>query len=148
MKFSWDAPTYPEDIAEEKTQIFYFNKVERGTGRLIDDVIQFTLSDRAYEFNPTRFGIEFDSGTIYEFYGRARYTYGQFGEYTFTSGKSNRVKFLTGLEFNAELIPGTNDIRIVWDDVWDTDGRIDYRILIQIHRVLPSHLQFRIYWQI
>ena len=130
VKFSWDAPTYPEDIAEEKTQIFYFNKVERGTGRLIDDVIQFTLSDRAYEFNPTRFGIEFDSGTIYEFYGRARYTYGQFGEYTFTSGKSNRVKFLTGLEFNAELIPGTNDIRIVWDDVWDTDGRIDYRILI------------------
>lgn len=133
VKFSWGAPQFPheKDIdIHNKFQVFYFNKVERGTGRLIDDVIQFTLSESARDFNPTEYGIELDHGTIYEIYGRTRYTYGQFGEYTFTSGKSNRVKFLTGLEFNAELIPGTNDIKIVWDDVWDTDGRIDYRILI------------------
>ena len=67
---------------------------------------------------------------IYEFYGRSKYTYGELGENSFTSGRSNKVKFLTDVEFGAELISGTNEIRIVWDDVWDTDGRIDYRILI------------------
>ena len=109
---------------------FYFNKVERGTGRVVEDIHQFTLDHNTVSFNPTRYGIELEHGTIYEFYGRSIYTYGEFDEYTFTSGKSNRVKFLTGLELNAEQIPGTNDIKIVWDDVWDTDGRIDYRILI------------------
>jgi len=133
VEFAWDAPFFPDpgdSLVQDRYQIFYFNKVERGTGRLLEDVIQFTLGENARSFNPTRYGIDLDHGTIYEFYGRTRYTYGQFGQYSFTSGKSNRVKFLTGLEFNAELIPGTNDIRIVWDDVWDTDGRIDYRILI------------------
>lgn len=129
VEFSWDAPTYP-DMADEKSQVFYFNRVERGTGKLVQNVTQFTLNGATTRFNPVRYGIELDHGTIYEFYGRSVYTYGPNDEFTFTSGKSNSVKFLTGLEFNAELIPGTNDIRIVWDDVWDTDGRIDYRILI------------------
>lgn len=129
VEFKWDAPTYPV-IAKDKYQVFYFNKVERGTGRIREDVIQFTLNGSTVEFNPIRYGLEFDHGTIYEFYGRSRYTYGEFGEYTFTSGKSNRVKFLTGMEVGAELIPGTNDIRIVWSDVWDTNGRINYRLLI------------------
>lgn len=129
IEFSWDAPTYP-DNAVDKSQIFYFNKVQRGTGKLVENTVQFTLNEGTRKFNPVRYGIELDHGTIYEFYGKSSYTYGDNGEYTFISGKSNRVKFLTGLEFNAEVIPGTNDIRIVWDDVWDTDGRIDYRILI------------------
>lgn len=131
VKFSWelDNDTYPSG-AKDRAQIFYFNKVERGTGKLTENVIQFTLNYNTTEFIPTRYGIEFDHGTIYEFYGRTQYTYGQTGEYTFTSGKSNRVKFLTGLEVGAELIPGTNDIRIVWSDVWDTNGRINYRLLI------------------
>ncbi|ANX00438.1 hypothetical protein CSTERLE_01940 [Thermoclostridium stercorarium subsp. leptospartum DSM 9219] len=130
VEFAWDSPSFPADIARSKSQVFYFNKVERGTGKLLEDVIQFTLAESAKNFNPVRYGIDLEHGTIYEFYGKSRYTYGQYEEYTFTSGKSNRVKFLTGLEFGAEVIPGTNDIRIVWDDVWDTDGRIDYRILI------------------
>lgn len=130
VEFVWGMPHYPAEAVGEKSQVFYFNKVERGTGRVVEDIHQFTLDHNTVSFNPTRYGIELEHGTIYEFYGRSIYTYGEFDEYTFTSGKSNRVKFLTGLELNAEQIPGTNDIKIVWDDVWDTDGRIDYRILI------------------
>ncbi len=131
VEFTWGAPTFP-GIAIDKSQTFYFNKVERGSGIINEDIIEFSLGEGARQFEPTSYGIELEHGTIYEFYGRTRYTYTdtQSVEYTFESGKSNRVKFLTGLELNAEQMPGTNDIRIVWDDVWDTDGRIDYRILI------------------
>ena len=129
IEFEWNKISFPNS-AVSKYQDFYFNKVERGTGRLREDVTRVSLNENIDTFNPGDFGIELDSGTIYEFYGRNRYTYGEYGQYTYTSGRSNRVKFLTGLEVEAELIHGTNNIRIVWDDVWDTDGRINYRILI------------------
>ncbi len=128
--FSWNLPTYPPEATQDKSQTFYFNRIERGTGKIINDVAQITLGSTATSFSTSGYGIELDHGTIYELYGTSSYTYGEFGQYTFTSGKSNRVKFLTHLEFGAELISGTNEIKIVWDDVWDTDGRIDYRILI------------------
>ncbi len=128
--FSWNAPTYPPEATGDKSQTFYFNRVERGSGSLTSDVSEITLSSTDTSLKTTAYGIELDHGTIYEFYGRSSYTYGDLGQYSFTSGNSNRVKFLTHLEFGAELITGTNEIKIVWDDVWDTDGRIDYRILI------------------
>lgn len=128
--FSWNLPTYPPEATKERSQTFYFNRIERGSGKIINDVAQITLGNTSTSFTTSGYGIELDHGTIYELYGTSSYTYGEFGEYTFTSGKSNRVKFLTHLEFGAELISGTNEIKIVWDDVWDTDGRIDYRILI------------------
>ncbi len=129
-KFNWGAPTYPVGATGDKTQIFYFNRVQRGTGILENDVLEFTLDGSDTSLTTTGYGIELDHGTIYEFYGISHYTYGEFEQYEFSSGKSNRVKFLTNLDFGAELISGTNEIKIVWDDVWDTDGRIDYRILI------------------
>jgi len=128
--FSWNLPTYPPEATLERSQTFYFNRIERGSGIITNDVAQITLGSTTTSFTTTGYGIELDHGTIYELYGTSSYTYGEFGQYTFTSGKSNRVKFMTHLEFGAELISGTNEIKIVWDDVWDTDGRIDYRILI------------------
>lgn len=130
VQFRWGAPTYPPEATGDKTQIFYFNRVKRGTGELESDVLEFTLNHTDTSLSTSGYGIELDHGTIYQFYGRSHYTYGELGQYEFLSGKSNTVKFLTNLEFGAELISGTNEIRIVWDDVWDTDGRIDYRILI------------------
>ncbi|HEY8500017.1 MAG TPA: fibronectin type III domain-containing protein, partial [Clostridia bacterium] len=128
--FSWNLPTYPPEATQEKSQTFSFNRIERGSGRITSNVAEITLGSTTTSFTTSGYGIELDHGTIYELYGTSSYTYGDFGQYTFTSGKSNRVKFLTHLEFGAELISGTNEIKIVWDDVWDTNGRIDYRILI------------------
>lgn len=130
VKFNWGAPTYPPEATGDRTQMFYFNRVQRGTGGLENDVLEFTLNGTDTTLTTTGYGIELEHGTIYEFYGKSHYTYGEFARYEFLSGKSNKVKFLTNLEFGAELISGTNEVKIVWDDVWDTDGRIDYRILI------------------
>ncbi|NLN64579.1 MAG: fibronectin type III domain-containing protein [Clostridiaceae bacterium] len=129
-EFSWGAPTFPDMATGDRTQTFFFNQVERGTGKLLSDVLQFTMGRTDTSLVTRNYGIELEHGMIYEFYGRSKYTYGELGENSFTSGRSNKVKFLTDVEFGAELISGTNEIRIVWDDVWDTDGRIDYRILI------------------
>lgn len=129
-KFTWTAPAYPVEATGDKTQIFYFNRVKRGTGNLEQNVLEFRMNGTDNSLTTTGYGIELDHGTIYEFYGRSHYTYGDMNQYEFISGSSNRVKFITNVEFGAELISGTNEIKIVWDDVWDTDGRIDYRILI------------------
>lgn len=129
-EFSWGAPDFPPEATGDRTQIFYFSRVERGTGKMSKDAFEFSMNGTSTSLNTRSYGIELENGTIYEFYGKSQYTYGDSGEYSFTSGNSNRVKFLTDVEFGAELISGTSDIKIVWDDVWDTKGRIDYRILI------------------
>lgn len=129
-EFVWGAPKYPDEATGQRTQTFFFNRVQRGTGHIENDILEFTLDGGSTSLVTSDYGLELEHGMIYEFYGRSSYTYGELGEYTFTSGRSNRVRFLTDLEFGAELISGTNEIKIVWDDVWDTDGRIDYRILI------------------
>ncbi len=128
--FTWGAPTYPSEATGDRSQNFYFNRIERGTGLLNNDVLQFTLNGTDTSLTTRGYGIELDHGKIYEFYGRSKYTWGEFKENTYESGRSNKVKFLTDVEFGAALISGTNEIKIVWDDVWDTDGRINYRILI------------------
>lgn len=130
VEFRWGAPTFPPEATGDRSQTFYFNRIERGSGQLTDDVLSFTMNGTDSVLSTRSYGIELDNGKIYEFYGRSNYTWGEFKEYSFTSGRSNKVKFLTDVEFSAELISGTNEIKIVWDDVWDTDGRIDYRILI------------------
>lgn len=129
-EFFWGAPFYPTEATGDRSQTFFFNLVERGTGNLNSDVLEFTLNDTDTSLVTRGYGIELENGMIYEFYGRSNYTYGEFGENSFTSGRSNKVKFLTDVEFGADLISGTNEIKIVWDDVWDIDGRIDYRILV------------------
>ena len=128
--FTWTPPNYPPQATGNKSQNFFFNRIERGTGYLSDDVLEFTLNATDTSLATRSYGIELDRGKIYEFYGRSSYTWGEFEEYTYKSGRSNKVKFLTDVEFGAELISGSNEIKIVWDDVWDTNGRINYRILI------------------
>ncbi|MBP7176063.1 MAG: fibronectin type III domain-containing protein [Thermoclostridium sp.] len=128
--FSWAAPYFPPQATEDRSQNFFFNRVERGTGYLSSDVLQFTLNSTDTSLVTRGYGIELDHGKIYEFYGRSSYIWGEFEEFSYESGRSNKVKFLTDVEFGAALISGTNEIKIVWDDVWDTSGRINYRILV------------------
>ena len=127
--FKWTAPTYPLG-AEQSRQTFTFDQVARNTGalttaRTVVLPASSTTMDSAIDISP-----ELQSGTIYVMQGTASYKYGDMLQFTATSARSGAVKFLTGLQVSAGRVPGTNEIRIVWDDVWDTTGRINYRILI------------------
>lgn len=72
-----------------------------------------------------------NSGTVYYTDMTAFYKY-QNGNSTVSgseSAPSNKVKFMTDIEIEAYSI-GTNQIKIEWDDVWNTNGRINYRLYI------------------
>lgn len=74
---------------------------------------------------------ELNSGTIYYLDMTAYHTHSN--ESTVYSSpesvSSNKVKVLTDMGINAYSY-GTNQIKIEWDDVWDTSGRIDYKLYI------------------
>lgn len=129
---AWDAVAFPPE-ATERYITLSFNEHETGTGLFIPDAIQVPLPGSGdprttiTEFSPDTI----KHGTIYESYARASYKIiNPSGQYSVQSQKSNPIKFLTGLHVSVELIPGTNNIKIMWDDVWDRNGRISYRILI------------------
>lgn len=72
-----------------------------------------------------------NSGTIYFMSAKAYYTYLD-GTTTYTSSESassNTVKVLTDIAINAFSF-GTSQIKIEWDDVWDTGRRIDYKLYV------------------
>ena len=71
------------------------------------------------------------SGTVYTAYSRAYYTY-TLDNSTFTSAESapsNSVRFLTDIAIEAYSY-GPNQIKISWDDVWDSGRRIDYKLYV------------------
>lgn len=71
------------------------------------------------------------SGTVYYAYAKSYYAYTE-NNSNFTSTESrqsNSVKFLTDIAINAHSY-GTNQIKIEWDDVWNSGRRIDYKLYI------------------
>lgn len=71
------------------------------------------------------------SGTVYYIDATAYYNF-VFNDTTYSSpqsGTSNRVKVLTNINVSAYALEG-NKIKIEWDDVWNTGGRIDYKLYI------------------
>lgn len=128
----WDAMSFP-GTADETYIHLGMNEISSGTGRVVPDAIQISLPGGATFYDFTAYNPEtIKNGTIYESYVKASYKVNIMptGQYTVVSQKSNPAKFLTGLHVSLELVPGTNNIKIKWDDVWDTTGRINYRILI------------------
>ena len=125
----WDLSgvSFPTD-ADTKSIKIEMNEIPTGSGQTLSfGVSSADTSKRFTEHFPNNI----KHGTIYETYLIAEYEITTpTGQYTIKSQKSNPAKFLTGLHVSVELIPGTNNIRIKWDDVWDTTGRINYRILI------------------
>lgn len=72
-----------------------------------------------------------NSGTIYYINAKAYYTYSD-GNTTYTSGESapsNTIKALSDIVLNAYSY-GTNQIKIEWDDVWNSGQRIDYKLYV------------------
>ncbi len=74
---------------------------------------------------------ELNSGTVYYAYSRAYYSYNtDSGTYTSSeSAPSNTVKFLTDIDINAYSY-GPNQIKIEWDDVWNSGKRMDYKLYV------------------
>lgn len=71
------------------------------------------------------------SGTVYYIDATAYYNY-VFNDTTYSSPQSaasNRVKVLTDISISAYALE-SNKIKIEWDDVWNTGGRIDYKLYI------------------
>lgn len=71
------------------------------------------------------------SGTIYYMDMTAYYRY-IVDEESRNSGESqvsNRVKVMTDIDIKAYSV-GTNQIKIEWDDIWNSDGRIGYKLYI------------------
>lgn len=71
------------------------------------------------------------SGTIYYMDMTAYYTYTD-GDKVYSSPESapsNKVKVLTDIDIAAYSY-GANQIKIEWDDVWDTGGRIAYKLYV------------------
>jgi hypothetical protein len=131
LEWNLSSVNFPGD-ADERYIIVGMNEISTGSGQVIQDAISVPLSGSTASFKFTEYSPEgIKHGTIYETYLKASYRMNTpTGQYTITSQKSNPAKFLTGLHVSVELIPGTNNIKIKWDDVWDTTGRINYKILI------------------
>lgn len=71
------------------------------------------------------------SGTVYYAWSKAYYSYDT-GTGTYTSEESaasNTVKFLTNIAIEAYSY-GPNQIKISWDDVWNSGKRIDYKLYV------------------
>lgn len=131
---SWQYGGFPPGSDEEQITAS-FHEIEYGTGNRITNSMQVTMNGDKREM---RVADTYDSetnphalkpGHIYVANLTASCRVGNSSS-RIASQRSNTIKFLTDVEFEAKLVPGTNNIKIIWDDVWDTDGRIDYEILI------------------
>ena len=90
------------------------------------------LKERDMSGTNTSFRLkELKSGTIYNLDMTAYRTYTDEGTVykSSESGISNKVKVLTDIDIAAYSYR-TDQIKIEWDDVWDTRGRIPYKLYI------------------
>lgn len=129
VDFAWNL-TFPGE-AVGKYVNFYTRKIPKsyspGGARTLKEG-SIPVTSGAYKHRLR----ELDSGTIYHIDATSYYTYYNEGGnilYSTESGRSNIVKVLTDIELNAYAL-GTNQIKIEWDDVWDSDGRIGYKLYV------------------
>lgn len=79
------------------------------------------------------------SGTVYYAWSKAYYTYDmENGTYTSAeSAQSNTAKFLTDIAIEAYSY-GPNQIKIFWDDVWNSGRRIDYKLYVSENKTFTN----------
>jgi len=90
------------------------------------------LVERQNPLSPTGHRIKgLKSGTIYYMDVTAYYRYNLNNEIrsSIESQASNRVKVMTNIAIEA-YSSGMNEITIEWDDVWNSNGRIGYRLYV------------------
>ncbi len=90
------------------------------------------LVERQTPLSPTGYRVKgLKSGTVYYMDVTAYYRYYENEETrsSIESNASNRVKVMTDIDIKA-YSEGINKIRIEWDDVWNSNGRIGYRLYV------------------
>lgn len=83
---------------------------------------------------------ELSSGTVYYTYTKAYYSYAIPAGTTYTSSEStssNTVKFMTDIAINAYSY-GPNQIKIEWDDVWNSGKRMDYKLYVSENKTFTN----------
>lgn len=127
IDLKWNKAVYPVE-AEGKYLNLYTQEVPKSyrpsTSRILKErnIPGSNISYRLKELN---------SGTIYYLDMTSYYTHtdGNTTNLSPESAPSNKVKVLTDISISAYSY-GTNQIKIEWDDVWDKNGRIDYKLYI------------------
>ena len=122
----------PEDVASPSIYMnYYLQEINKPYKPVRPTVLkEGSIPARTDDNNEIRLK-ELSSGTIYYAYARAYYTY-TLDTVTYTSaesGPSNTVKFMTDIDINAYSF-GPNQIKIEWDDVWNSGRRMDYKLYV------------------
>ena len=130
--FKWDSLKNPEpNIAENKYMNFYLQEVSKPYKPPAPIIIK-EANVPANPGSPTALRMKnLSPGTVYYTYATAWYTYTENGVLlkSSESAPSNVVKFLTDIELEAYSY-GIRQIKIIWDDIWESGHRIDYKLYI------------------
>ena len=84
-----------------------------------------------------------NSGTIYKASAKAYYEYTEGTNNTRLksdeSASSNTVKFLTDIKLQT-ITWGTNQVKIIWDDVWNEGKRVSYKLYVSENKDFANTL--------
>jgi len=123
----WDPVRFPSDATTG-----YINLYLQEVNKPYKPSTSLYLRERDLPGSTTQIRLKnLNSGTIYYSYLNAYHTHTD-GNTTYnsaTSVPSNTLKFLTDIKI-AAYSHGINQIKIEWDDVWNTGRRIDYKLYI------------------
>lgn len=123
----WNSVVYPVDATAGFINMYLqeINKPYKPSSSLY-------LRERDLPGGTTHYRLRnLNSGTIYYSYLNAYHTH-TVDDTTYnsaTSVQSNTLKFMTDIDLDAYSY-GVNQIKIEWDDVWNSGRRIDYRLYI------------------
>ncbi|MDP4180047.1 MAG: S-layer homology domain-containing protein [Bacillota bacterium] len=123
----WDQVTYPDDAVAGYVNI---NLLE--INKPYKPAATTELKERDLPGGTTQMRLkDLKSGTIYNATLTAYHTHTD-GKTTYNSAlsvPSNNVKFMTNINLMASSY-GVNQLKIEWDDVWNSGRRIDYKLYI------------------
>ncbi len=123
----WDTVNFPPDATAG-----YLNLYTQEVSKSYKPSSPLTLREKDMPGGTTQIRLKnLNSGTIYYSYLAAYHTHND-GDTTYNSAispPSNTVKFLTDIKIDAYSC-GVNQIKIEWDDVWNNERRIDYKLYI------------------
>jgi len=127
-----DKLTPPEGVSSPRLFLnHYLQEVNKPYKPVKPSVLkEGNLPASTAENNEVRFK-DLSSGTVYYAFSKAYYTY-TMETTTYTSSEStasNTVKFMTDIAINAYSY-GPNQIKIEWDDVWNSGKRMDYKLYV------------------
>ncbi|MCX7746353.1 MAG: S-layer homology domain-containing protein [Clostridia bacterium] len=135
VHLKWNPVSYPGDSIAN-----YINLYLQEINKPYKPSTPATLKERNLSGDTTEFKMkDLKSGTIYYMAGTAYHMHRD-GDTTYSSAEappSNRLKVMTNIKINAYSY-GTNQIKIEWDDVWNSGRRMDYKLFISENKTFSN----------